>query len=208
MRWSRRRGRGRARRAPDVLEILTAMRRAGADMIISYHAKDAAQWLAEQARMTRHRQAPQPQGRRGHAARRSRPQAAQPPAGQLPDECAALPAVARACRRSPRNGGDEPRAASCFRGRASSARSRRSLTRGARLLLDARGRQGRPEHRIVASPGRSTSTPASRTTTCATTSSTCGSRSPSSPTRVLGPGGHARGAPAGRAQRRSASCRR
>jgi porphobilinogen synthase len=33
---------------PTVLEILTSLRRAGADMIISYHAKDAARWLAEQ----------------------------------------------------------------------------------------------------------------------------------------------------------------
>jgi len=31
-----------------VLEILTSLRRAGADTIITYHAKDAAQWLAEQ----------------------------------------------------------------------------------------------------------------------------------------------------------------
>jgi porphobilinogen synthase len=30
-----------------VLETLTGMRRAGADAIITYHAKDAAQWLAE-----------------------------------------------------------------------------------------------------------------------------------------------------------------
>jgi porphobilinogen synthase len=30
-----------------VLEILTGIRRAGADMVITYHAKDAAQWLAE-----------------------------------------------------------------------------------------------------------------------------------------------------------------
>ena len=30
-----------------VLEMLTGMRRAGADVIISYHAKDAAAWLAE-----------------------------------------------------------------------------------------------------------------------------------------------------------------
>src|SRR6202020_231479 len=28
-----------------VLEILTSLRRAGADVIISYHAKDAAKWL-------------------------------------------------------------------------------------------------------------------------------------------------------------------
>jgi porphobilinogen synthase len=31
-----------------VLEILTSLRRAGADTIITYHAKDAAAWLAEQ----------------------------------------------------------------------------------------------------------------------------------------------------------------
>jgi porphobilinogen synthase len=31
-----------------VIEILTSLRRAGADTIITYHAKDAARWLAEQ----------------------------------------------------------------------------------------------------------------------------------------------------------------
>jgi porphobilinogen synthase len=31
-----------------VLEILTSLRRAGADTIITYHARDAARWLAEQ----------------------------------------------------------------------------------------------------------------------------------------------------------------
>ena len=30
-----------------VLEILTGIRRAGADLIITYHAKDAARWLRE-----------------------------------------------------------------------------------------------------------------------------------------------------------------
>lgn len=33
--------------APLVLELLTSMRRAGADMIITYHAMEAARWLAE-----------------------------------------------------------------------------------------------------------------------------------------------------------------
>jgi porphobilinogen synthase len=28
-----------------VLEILTSIRRAGADIVITYHAKDAARWL-------------------------------------------------------------------------------------------------------------------------------------------------------------------
>ena len=28
-----------------VLEILTSIRRAGADLVLTYHAKDAAEWL-------------------------------------------------------------------------------------------------------------------------------------------------------------------
>jgi porphobilinogen synthase len=32
-----------------VLEILTSLRRAGADTVVTYHAKDAARWLAEQS---------------------------------------------------------------------------------------------------------------------------------------------------------------
>ena len=32
-----------------VLELLTGIRRAGADMILTYHAKDAARWLARRA---------------------------------------------------------------------------------------------------------------------------------------------------------------
>ena len=31
-----------------VLETLTSLRRAGADVVVTYHAKDAARWLAEQ----------------------------------------------------------------------------------------------------------------------------------------------------------------
>ena len=61
--------------------------------IITYHAKDAARWLAEQtdsddaddgARQAA-TQDPQPQGRRGGPARRPRPAPAEPDAGQLPD---------------------------------------------------------------------------------------------------------------------------
>jgi porphobilinogen synthase len=33
-----------------VLEILTGMRRAGADAIITYHAADVATWLREESR--------------------------------------------------------------------------------------------------------------------------------------------------------------
>jgi len=32
---------------PAVLELLSAMRRAGADFIVTYHATDAARWLQE-----------------------------------------------------------------------------------------------------------------------------------------------------------------
>jgi porphobilinogen synthase len=32
------------------LEILTAIKRAGADIILSYHAKEVARWLAEESR--------------------------------------------------------------------------------------------------------------------------------------------------------------
>jgi porphobilinogen synthase len=32
---------------PIILEILTSIKRAGADIIISYHAKEAARWLTQ-----------------------------------------------------------------------------------------------------------------------------------------------------------------
>jgi porphobilinogen synthase len=32
-----------------VLEALTSIRRAGADAVITYHAKDAARWLSERS---------------------------------------------------------------------------------------------------------------------------------------------------------------
>jgi len=32
-----------------VLEILTSIRRAGADLVVTYHAREAARWLREQA---------------------------------------------------------------------------------------------------------------------------------------------------------------
>ena len=35
------------RRAPRVLEMLTSIRRAGADLILTYHAADAAVWLRD-----------------------------------------------------------------------------------------------------------------------------------------------------------------
>jgi porphobilinogen synthase len=40
---------GQLQERETVLELLTSLRRAGADLIITYHAKEAAAWLAEQA---------------------------------------------------------------------------------------------------------------------------------------------------------------
>jgi porphobilinogen synthase len=37
---------GRLDERAAVLEALTSIRRAGADVVITYHAKDAARWLA------------------------------------------------------------------------------------------------------------------------------------------------------------------
>ena len=57
-----------------VLEALTSIRRAGADMIITYHAKEAAEWLqvTGPAIHPRHRRYP------GRQRPQSRPQAPQP----------------------------------------------------------------------------------------------------------------------------------
>jgi DNA-binding Lrp family transcriptional regulator len=72
-----------------VLETLTGIRRAGADIVITYHAKDAAHGFSSSA------EGPQPQGRRGASARGHRAQAAQPHAGHVPARAAAVRAVAR-----------------------------------------------------------------------------------------------------------------
>ncbi len=59
-----------------VLEALTGIRRAGADIVITYHAKDVAQWLSHSAR-----QGPFPARRLGRPARRDRQEAPEPDAG-------------------------------------------------------------------------------------------------------------------------------
>ena len=41
-----------ARRATAAMEVLTGIARAGADLIITYYAEDAARWIAEGGRMT------------------------------------------------------------------------------------------------------------------------------------------------------------
>ena len=187
-----------------VLEILTSLRRAGADVIITYHAKDAARWLtsrvdhrryAHERRSRPHRfsdrasgagerRVPKTRSRtrwRGGRARRARPPAAQPDAGQLPARAPAL--------RGGGAGGGDPRGAGagsacggCWRS-GSSARSPRSTTRARSATPRC---WWRPRSTPSTRGGRrrsSTPTRGSRTTTCATTTSTCGSRSPPSPTR-------------------------
>ena len=122
-----------------VLEILTSLRRAGADTIITYHAKDAARWLAraelidddaDAAERAAAAATPKIRSRKDGAAvaaRRRRPRAAEPDAGQLPDRAAPLPARRRAGG-GLRGGGDGARRSGCSTS-ASSARSRRSSTR-------------------------------------------------------------------------------
>src|SRR4029078_13326086 len=86
------------------LETLTAIRRAGADIVITYHTKAPAAGLPARApsgtratprtRRSRSGSAPQAalaQGRRGSPARRDRQAPAQPDAGALPARPAALP---------------------------------------------------------------------------------------------------------------------
>ena len=78
--------------------------------------------------MSRDAEDPQPQGRRGGPARRPRPRAAQPDAGQLPDRAAALRRASPSAPRCPRSEVLDARPARCSTS-ASSARSRRSTTR-------------------------------------------------------------------------------
>ena len=163
-----------------VLETLTAIRRAGADIVITYHAKDAARWL----HVDRRPQGPQPQGRRRGPARRDRQAAAQPDAGQLP----ARPAPVRGRRgRSPGSPRTRcSRASSTCSTTGSSARSRRSSTRARSATARCSSRRRSTPSTRSAPRSSSTRTPASATTTCATTTSTCGSRSRSRSDSKLG----------------------
>ena len=92
-------GQGRRRRAasstsaPPCSRRSPSIRRAGADIVITYHAKDAARWLQMTAP-----EAPPPQGRRRGPARRLRQAPAQPDAGRFPIEPRPYAAVAAAAR--------------------------------------------------------------------------------------------------------------
>src|SRR5437588_6601469 len=87
-----------------VLETLTAIRRAGADIVITYHAKDAARWLQRGApardfalKPTR-AQAPQPQAWRRGPARRTGQAADEPHAGPGPQRAPAVSGRRRVSR--------------------------------------------------------------------------------------------------------------
>ena len=166
-----------------VLETLTSIRRAGADTIVTYYAKEAAAWLRVRSMTIREgaavegalaaRTAPR-------SPRRDRQAADEPAPVELPARPRAVPAHRRRggsrarLRRSPGPSG-------CWTS-GSSARSRRSST-------PARSATSRCWSRPKSTPrtrsGRrrsSTPTPASPTTTCGRTTSTSGSRSRPRPT--------------------------
>ena len=186
-----------------VLEALTGIRRAGADIVITYHAKDVAPWLhvaPPEGRAVAARTARRP-------ARRDRQAAAQPAAGPLPD---------RARGRSPRSPSwpeiteDEVLARiERLLDEAHHPRDHADLRHArARLRVDARRRQGRRGVPAPRRAGHQLPSRASRTTTCATTTSTCGSRSPSSRTRSSACRARSTSCRSAPARSRSASCRR
>ena len=163
-----------------VLESLTAIRRAGADMIVTYHAKEVARWLQDVS-SARSEAALARAGRR-RAAGRDR---------QAPAE----PAPVAASRSSPRPFETVAREAGMTEDEVME-RTRRLLDERiireitpifdttalgySSMLVAAKVDVGAPAPRRARS---STSTRACRTTTCATTTSTSGSRSRPRPTR-------------------------
>ena len=159
-----------------VLEALTGIRRAGADIVITYHAKDVCAMAVAKVRSRKGGSAVPLDDTdkqllnllQGHFPIARRPFAHVAELAGL-TEAEVHRARARTCSTS-----------------ASSARSRRSSTRARSATSRCSSpRRSTPSTRTA--PRRSsTRTPASRTTTCATTTSTCGSRSPSSRTRRSG----------------------
>ena len=157
-----------------VLEALTGIRRAGADIVITYHAKDVARVAVARAKV------------------RSRRDGSAVPLDETDKKLLNLMQGSFALIERPfahvaslagdrrgRGHGARPVPA----GQADHPRGHADLRHPrARLLLDAGRGQGRRRTTRTARRSSSTRTRASRTTTCATTSSTSGSRSPSSPT--------------------------
>ena len=158
-----------------VLEALTGIRRAGADIVITYHAKDVARWLQPVAAKVRSR-------RDGSAV----------PLDETDKKLLNLMQGSFALRPDPFDG--RGGAGGDRRGRGDGARPvparQADHPRGHADLRHPRARlprcSSRPRSTRATRTARrssSTRTRASRTTTCATTTSTCGSRSRSSPTR-------------------------
>ena len=79
-----------------VLEALTGIRRAGADIVITYHAKDVARWLSPLA------EGPLAAGRLGRPARRDRQEAPEPHAGLVRPAPSGRSRTSRSSPRSPR----------------------------------------------------------------------------------------------------------
>ena len=189
-----RRRAGPGGRARAVLETLTGIRRAGADIVITYHAKDAA----AMAQVARSKVRSTPDGA-ANPARRRRP-------ARCSTSCRAGFAARAAAVRPGRRARRMPEAEVLARvRRLMDKRIIREITpifdtRALGYSLDARRREGRRRSTRTARRRSSTATRASPTTTCATTSSTSGSRSPSSPDSKLGlqgtldvlPGAHGR----------------
>ena len=161
-----------------VLEALTGIRRAGADIVITYHAKDVAQWLVARAKV------------------RSRRDGSAVPLDETDKKLLNLMQGSFALRPDPFAGVAELAGIpeDEVMERVQYLLDKRIIrevtpifdTRALGYSCDARGREGRRRATRTARRSSSTRTPASRTTTCATTSSTSGSRSPSSPTRSSG----------------------
>ena len=161
-----------------VLETLTSIRRAGADAIVTYYAKEAARMAS--VKTVPQSKARTPQGRRGDPARRDRQAADEPAAVELP----ARPRALRAGRlRGGAGARRRPRPHPAPARRADHPRDHADLRHPrARLRVDAGRRQSRLREPAARRRRSSTPTPASPTTTCAPTTSTSGSRSPPRPT--------------------------
>ena len=198
------------------MESLTSIRRAGADMIITYFAKDAAAWLAVGGGSPVNRPADGITTAAATPKLRSRAGGAAIPLDDTDKHLMNLlqsryPARAGALRADRRGGGARSRTTSrsapsaCSTG-GSSARSRRSSTPA--RWATARcwwPRRSTPRTR-TAPPRSSTRIPASRTTTCAPTSSTSGSRSRRPPIPGWDSRARSRCSSASPAPSRSASC--